>query len=606
MWRRAVEAVAEQGFDPPHRRPSTSAEQRENEEALFEFLGDYFGCASDPEALEAAVEAGTGKPELPLEEVAPPVSAEIETTIQEALTAIEDLDAESERALGRIRWQREGLDLVEPPECPFCGEPTADEEKISSIREHIEEVERRLGSHREARSTLTSAVNAVLPLVELDVDRTAKHVDRLQASVEEIELKDPGPLLGGLDELKVKLDQLQDIRPEKDELSDPDVFAEFSSAALGVSQSWLALVLQLESLRRDLEGRRVRVRFVEAATALLRYQGTDQPRFYDLLDAQPVLDELADAAPAAVQELKKTRLDQLASEIVRFYQVLRPDDLTPLEEIRSAGGVRGDIRIMARSKDQIEHASALFSHSNANALGMAAHIARVLDAGHQTVVLDDPFQSLDASNRQQVVENLVATLLNEELQVVILTHQRSAAKELLDRYVGRDAIGASLRWDSEAGPVPEPLYAKGDSHLSIVLDLLESDAPRGISGVCDSLRKLVECFCSAYLKEVGADLPPARHRTLGRFIDKLEALPIDVRPRHETIRDLKRWNRTLSQEGHAEGEAAPGIDELKELTRRALDAQGQEKQLRPPDIDAWDRVPQARALRRRRRRILGT
>lgn len=604
-WRRAVEAVAEQGFDSPYGRPSTSAEQQENEEALFDFLGEYFSCESDAEALEAAVEAGTGRPELPLEEITPPISEEIDATIQEALSAIEDLDAESERALDRIRWQREGLDLVEPPECPFCGESTADEERVESIRERIEEVERRHESHREARSTFTNAVNAVLPLVELDVETTAEHLERLRASVGQVELEDSEPLLERLDALEEKLDQLQDVCPEQDDLSDPEVFTEFSAAALAVSQSWLTLVPQLESLRRELEGRRVRVRFVEAATSLLRYQATDRERFYNLLDAQPVLAELADAAPNAVEELKQTRLDQLADEIVRFYRVLRPDDLTPLKEIRSAGGVRGDIRIMARSKDQVEHASALFSHSNANALGMAAHIARILDAGHSTLVLDDPFQSLDDSNRRQVIENLVEALLEEELQVVILTHQRRSAQKLLDRYVDCGALGASLRWDRETGPVPEPLYAKGDRQLAFVLGLFERDAPSGISGVADSLRNLIEGFCSSYLTGVNSELPHARRRNLGGFIDKLERLPIEVKPNSATFDDLREWNRVLSEEGHYEGDAAPGMDELKEIARRALEAQKHQKQLRPPDLEDWNPIPRAPALRERMSRILG-
>jgi len=71
------------------------------------------------------------------------------------------------------------------------------------------------------------------------------------------------------------------------------------------------------------------------------------------------------------------------------------------------------------------------------------------------------------------------------------------------------------------------------------------------------------------------------------------------------IEDLKEWNRILSDEAHFCGGTAPGMDQLRMVTREALAAQGQEKQLRPPNVDEWEQVPRTSALQERRRAILG-
>jgi len=605
-WKRAVGAVNDQGCAIPHPTPSSSDEQRENEGHLLGFLGDYFGCDPTPEALEEAVEAGTGRMDFPVDELSPPVPEEIGRKIDTALSAIEKLDAEAEKALTLAQWQKQGLELAEPPRCPFCGEATADEAKLATIRTRVERSQYRHGAHRAAKSTFDNAVNSVLPLAELDVEQTRVHLDGLRDNIGQLDLENRDDLLRAVRELREQIGRLEDARPEPERLRVPEVFTEFASAAIEVSRTWLALVPELEKLKETLERRRVRVRYTEAATSVLQYDRAERDRFYRRLDARPALNELAEAAPKVVGRLKEERLARLAGNIVRFYRVLRPDDPTPLEEIQSAGGVRGDIRIMARSKDKVDHASALFSHSNANALGMAAHIARVFDAGHQTVVLDDPFQSLDASNREQVIRNLLGVLLDDSLQVVILTHQRKAAQALLGRYVDHGVLGTQLQWDSESGPIAEPMYPAGDRQLAIVLDGLERDDPSEILKVASALRQLLEGFCGVYLDTVGGELPPSHRRNLGKFVEKLETLHQDVRPRSETIEDLKEWNRILSDEAHVDGNAAPGMDQLREVTRGALAAQGQEKQLRPPKVNEWKRVPQAQALKERQREILGS
>lgn len=604
-WKRAVDAVTDQGFEPPHPSPSSPSQQQANEKALLEFVSSYFGCDATAEGIEQALEEGSRKVDLSIDEVTPPVSEAVATDIEEALSAIESFDAEIEAAIERSLWQERGLSFVEPPKCPFCGEDTIDDAKLSTIRRGIEEAAELRRVHAYSASRLEKGVNSVLPLAQLDIESAQDHLSSVIEAVEELEVKETGQILAGFANLAVALGQLDETRPSPEDLRTPEVFRNFASAVLEVSRVWLDLVPELQILKQSLEGRRVRVHYTESATSILQYHRIDRQEFYAELHAQPILAEIADAAPRTIESIKQHRLGSLAGEISQLYGILRPDDPTPLEAIEAAGGIKGDIRILARSKDRVQNASALFSHSNANAVGIAAHVARVLDSGHRTVVFDDPFQSLDDTNREQVIRNLISRLLDEDIQVVVLTHESAAAQKLLNMYADRGAIGTALRWDTDNGAFSEPMYPSGDAQLSMVLDGLEADDPSEILKVASALRQLIEGFCAKYLSAVGKELPPSNRRTLGSYIAKLEALHHDLRPSADRLEILKDWNSVLSDEAHLAGSGASGMSRLKGIAREAIQAQIQEKQLRPPDQNKWTTIPRSEGIKDRCKRILG-
>jgi len=597
-WCRAIDAVRDRGFVVPHSQPSSRVEQSENEAALMQFVSGFFGCEATPESIEQAMEMGAGEADISIEKIAPPISESLVENIEDAISAIKNIDAEAERALALATWWRQGLDFVKPPVCPFCGKETIDESTLNAIRQGMHEAESRHGAHREAEKKLGEAVAAARPIAKLDLDATRKHVQRLHDQLQELEIEGADRILPKLANLDEILGRLEQYRLYEKNLEEPEVFASFAPTVIEVARTWLDLAPHLETLRRQLESRRIRVHYMEAATSILQYHRFDREDFYRRLDAKPILAEIADAAPRAVEQLKEERLGRLANEILKYYSILRPDDPTPLEEIQIAEGVRGDIRILARSGGKVDHASALFSHSNANALGMAVHIARVLDAGHRIIVMDDPFQSLDDSNRNRVIQNLISRLLDNGIQVVVLTHERSMAKKLLNMYAEEDALGTALEWDPEEGAIPVPMYPDGDAQLAIVLDGLERGDHSEILKVNSALRKLIEGFCAEYLRAVGQNLPPSNRRNLGSYIAKLDALAPDIRPSAAMLEDLREWNRILNS-------GSEGMNELKAIVRDALKAHKLEKQLRPPRMREWKTIPKSQGIKDRCKRILG-
>lgn len=604
-WQQAVDSVPDDEWKQPFPHPENVDQQTQNEKALLNRLSSYFGCAANPKSISEAIGSGSSSVDIPVDELSPPITEELVKQIEAARDSIDDLNAEAEQALRRAEWRYKGIGFVEPPRCPFCGEETVDKDKIAAIRAGVEETNEEHRTHRVAKKIVGQGIRVVAPLVELDLDKTCGHLNTVEERVAAMDIEIADDVASAVDDLRETLEEFEKVRPDRDELEDTDEFATAADNALELSRAWLALMTELESLEKELVTRRIRVQFTQCASSVLRYYDAQREEFYQHLEAQGALEELADAAPEAVERLKRQRLGRLADDIVGIYRILRPHDPTPLEEIKSAGGVRGDIRIKAKSQDKIEDASAIFSFSNANALGMAAHIARVLDAGHRTVVLDDPLQSLDASNRKIVVRDLVETLLDEGIQVVIATHLRQEAQELLDRYARQGAMGTQLRWDSENGAIPKPMYPDSDAQLEIALDGLERDDPSDIPKVSNALRQLIEGFCLKYLDTVGGKLPPSGRRNLGPFIGKLRGLPPKVRPNRTTVQRLKEWNGKLSREGHLAADGAEGMEELRAIGQKALKAQKEEKQLRPPNQDQWKSVPFSPGLKKRSKEILG-
>lgn len=603
-WERAITSLEDQDFLPPNPTPSNADEQSENERALLQHVAEYLGTNPTLKGVEEVLEIGS-EPEFQIEALTPPVSEAKQELIEEAVSAIDGLESEAVRALERAIWQEKGLELVQPPRCPFCNEETIQEGKIEEIGDGIRSVRKRHSSHLKAKSKVDLGITAVQPLVELDIETTRSCLDTLRELLPKLQIDELEQVVSCIEELDEALSALKDQHQQGKPVGTPDAFGFFAPTAMELTRTWLALSTYLDDVGAALKELRVRTRYMEAATSIIQYHRADLSEFYRQLDVRPTLDEIAEVGPRVIERIKNDRLRKLAEDIVDYYKILRPDDPTPLEDVQASGGVRGDIRIMARSASKVDHASALFSHSNSNALGMACHIARVLDAGFRTIVLDDPFQSLDDSNREHAVGDLVTSLLDDGLQVVVLTHERSTASKLLDIYADKGSLGTALRWDTDRGAIPEPMYASGDVQLSIVLDGLETDSLSEIIKVSNALRQLLEAFCADYLRAVGGDLPESHRRNLGSYIDCLEKLPSDVRPNQRTLSNLNDWNEKLSNEAHFHGLGIEGMNQLRAITREALTARKQEKQLRPPNMDHWKRVPDSEGIRRRARSILG-
>ena len=98
----------------------------------------------------------------------------------------------------------------------------------------------------------------------------------------------------------------------------------------------------------------------------------------------------------------------------------------------------------------------VFSESQVNALGVAAFVTRAKLLGHQILVMDDPVQSMDEDHFKTFAKDLIPNLLDQGLQVILLTHNETFARDLSHFHYDRAAyVTMSIRHSRREGSVVE-------------------------------------------------------------------------------------------------------------------------------------------------------
>ena len=143
---------------------------------------------------------------------------------------------------------------------------------------------------------------------------------------------------------------------------------------------------------------------------------------------------LMDVRQSTVEEKRKV----FSTGMSEIWQLLRQDTYSSFKEIfippASGKGFDVSIQVLATLDDKIRRidvdALKVFSESQTNVLGIAAFITRALAMGHKFIILDDPVQSMDEDHFKTMARDLLKTLLGKELQVVVLTHNDTFARNI--------------------------------------------------------------------------------------------------------------------------------------------------------------------------------
>ena len=119
----------------------------------------------------------------------------------------------------------------------------------------------------------------------------------------------------------------------------------------------------------------------------------------------------------------------------------------------------------------------VFSESQVNALGVAAFITRAKLLGHKILVLDDPVQSMDEEHFKTFARDLIPNVLNQDFQVILLTHNETFARDVSHFHYDRpDYVTMSIRHSRSAGAVVE----EGNRRVAERLKLAEHKLEQGI------------------------------------------------------------------------------------------------------------------------------
>ncbi len=224
-----------------------------------------------------------------------------------------------------------------------------------------------------------------------------------------------------------------------------------------------------------------------------------------------VLEEV-DEAIRQIDEAKAEILDEkfmeLGREILRWWNLLRPDEPTSFDGIQRGGTGRRFIDLKARLAAQpggssgsvLRDAVAVFSDSQLNCLGLAAFLARTVREGTGFVVLDDPVPASDEEHRAFFIDRVLQELVGSSVQVILLTHDERMWKDVQERYkhLDLDTFLVSLE-KPHVGATVENRSDTLDALLARAMPYIENSNPDIRKIGAQRLRDAAERFCKLML-----------------------------------------------------------------------------------------------------------
>lgn len=141
----------------------------------------------------------------------------------------------------------------------------------------------------------------------------------------------------------------------------------------------------------------------------------------------------------------------------------------------------------------------VFSESQVNVVGLAAYITRARSLGHRLLIFDDPVQSMDEEHFRSFAGKLLAALLEEGFQILILTHNDTFARRVNEYHFQRDSY---VTLKSRAGKRDGCQVEEGNRRVTERLKGAQKKASDGdLEGAWRLVRLAVErLYVLAYFK----------------------------------------------------------------------------------------------------------
>lgn len=217
----------------------------------------------------------------------------------------------------------------------------------------------------------------------------------------------------------------------------------------------------------------------------------------------------------ARQTVLESRRHSFNERMTRIWQILRQDRFSVFKDLHipepRTKGFPVEIEVRATlddGKQQIDvDALRIFSESQVNVLGIAAFITRSELVGHSFLIFDDPVQSMDEEHFKTLSEKLLASLLEANFQVIILTHNDTFARDISYAHSDREGyVTLSIQHSRRNGCE----VREGNRRVQERLDRAEKLAENGdLSDAWITLRRALErLYILAYQKHCGKTFEP--------------------------------------------------------------------------------------------------
>ena len=138
----------------------------------------------------------------------------------------------------------------------------------------------------------------------------------------------------------------------------------------------------------------------------------------------------------AIKEVVDQKLELMATEIRKWWSLMRPDELTTFDRLARRGAGNRYLDLTASLVPEVDasgvvrNALAVLSNSQLNALGLSTFLARCRLLGNEVIFLDDPVPGSDREHRYTFAGSVTSELLTSGSQLVVTTHDAELARTL--------------------------------------------------------------------------------------------------------------------------------------------------------------------------------
>ena len=276
--------------------------------------------------------------------------------------------------------------------------------------------------------------------------------------------------------------------------------------------------------------------------------------FHSVVRVRVEIEQAVAEIDQAKEKVLDRKFNQLSVEIVKWWNLLRPDEPTFFECLAQRPGTRRSIDFKAglsphddRTKTTVRDVVAVFSQSQLHCLGLAVFIARTVHEGTGLIILDDPFLTSDDEHRIHFSHSVVTELLDANVQVIIFTQDYKIWKDMTNLYAHLDIDTFQIIIESAKDGVR---IEKASDNFSAILakarPYVRNRRPEIRKDAGKKLREAAERFCKELAVkqrrltgEATAQLSDYDGKNLGELILVIE--PYLTEPSHpgklNTIRD---------------------------------------------------------------------
>ncbi|MFH2014089.1 MAG: AAA family ATPase [Patescibacteria group bacterium] len=440
-----------------------------------------------------------------------------------------------------LDFLKSGRNFAKPPECPFCLEKTLAEKRLQTIDKSLEQGK----EAQEAKSQFNQWKSAIdiwlisyqdrlkvfLPsqqelriisqkFLDIGEEELATFVQELDKIITNI-VEKSGKDATTISEAKFTYLETKYFHKQKVEEDSKEKLGEFVSRVLvqnqGIITEWENLKTKIaeklplsgqmdqEELKKWLTLEKISNFFAGAETFILQA---------DLLKKIDVIQE-------KLEKYEKTEVTRLlsehAQEIKNYYEKLNPGDQIQFSGIEVKDGIRRQAKLKAEAFGKEVNPVTFFSEAHANSLALSIYFPQRVDRNTtwETVILDDPVQSMDENHSQALIDILFN--ISTKKQVIVLTHSKSFFRRLCARFGHLKPKTYLFFYNEDVGPSVVLDEGETLAHLAIAGESRKKGDMRSLESASEQLRKAIESICFEFLLDKGASFSKAQKVQKGGF-----------------------------------------------------------------------------------------